>query len=330
VNLPKISVVTPSYNQAQFIEQTIQSVLAQDYPNLEYMVVDGASKDHSVEIIKQYESKLTWWISEPDHGQSEACNKGWRRATGDIIGWLNSDDLFLPGTLYKVAAAFQTHPEMGFIFGDVLSIDAEGNIFNVMRFDDWGLDELMAFNIISQPGVFMRREILEKAGFLEPDMHFLQDHHLWLKMAQLAPIHYVPGELAAARYHSAAKNVGAGARYGKDAYRIVEWMQTQPLLAQRFKTHSRKIWAGAHRINARYLLDGGDAMPAFKAYWKCLVTDPSSAYPELHRMFYALLAAIGLKKLKPIFYDTRLAMRRRDQPDLYRNVADLFKVHEKR
>jgi glycosyltransferase involved in cell wall biosynthesis len=325
MSLPKISIVTPSYHQAQFIEQTIQSVLAQDYPNLEYIIVDGASQDGSVDIIRKYESQLAWWVSEPDHGQSEACNKGWKRATGDIIGWLNSDDLFLPGTLHKIVQAFEQMPEMGLVFGDVLSMDAEGNIFNVMQFGDWGLDDLMAFNIISQPGVFMRREILEKAGYLDADMHFLMDHHLWLKMAQLAPMKYLPGALAAARYHAAAKNVGAGARYGKDAYRIVDWMDGQPMLAEKMKYLSKKVWAGAHRINARYLLDGGEGWPALKAYWACLKTYPPTALPEWHRMLYAGLAAMGLQKLKPLFYDTRLALRKRSRPGTYQNIAEILK-----
>lgn len=324
VNSPRVSIVTPSFNQVQFLEQTIQSVLSQGYPNLEYMVVDGGSKDGSVEIIRKYEAQISWWVSEADHGQSEACNKGWNRATGEIIGWLNSDDVLLPGAIDKMVKTFQQNPEMGLIYGDVLSMDADGNVFNIMRFDDWGLDDLMKFNIISQPGVFMRREILEKAGYLDGEMHFLQDHHLWLKMVQLAPMHYLRETIAAARYHAAAKNVGAGARYGKDAYKIVEWMQTQPELAERMKKIGRQVWAGAHRINARYLLDGGDAKAAIKAYWRCILAYPAIGLAEWHRMLYALLSLVGLKKIKNLFYSTRLNIRKSQAPGLYANVSEYF------
>lgn len=324
-SLPKISMITPSYQQAQFIEQTLQSVIQQGYPNLEYMVVDGGSKDGSVDIIRKYEEHLAWWVSERDSGQSEACNKGWKRATGDIIGWLNSDDLILPGTLDRVAKAFQETPEVGFIFGDVLSIDADGNVFNVMKFAPWGLDELMAFNIICQPGVFMRRDVLEKAGYLDAGMHFLQDHHLWLKLAQLAPMRYIPETMAAARYHAAAKNVGAGERYGKDAYRIVEWMKTQPVLAEKMKKLNRKIMAGAHRISARYLLDGGAPGAALRDYAKSFWAYPPTALAEWHRMVYSVLALLGMEKLKHTFYNRRLNSRRLNEPAIYRNVADLFR-----
>ena len=127
---PKITVVTPSYNQGQFIEATIQSVIGQQYPNLEYIVCDGGSTDETVEILKKYTDKITGWCSEKDQGQSDAINKGMRRATGDIVCWINSDDVLLPGTLHTVAKFYHDHPDTDFANGYTVEIDKEGKIIN--------------------------------------------------------------------------------------------------------------------------------------------------------------------------------------------------------
>ena len=116
-DFPLVSIVTPSFNQARFLEATLRSVLEQDYPNIEYLVVDGASTDGSVEIIRRYADRLTWWVSEKDNGQSEAINKGMRRARGEFIGWLNSDDIYLPGAVSAAVSAFLSHPQAGLIYG---------------------------------------------------------------------------------------------------------------------------------------------------------------------------------------------------------------------
>ena len=124
---PKISIVTPSFNQVQFIEETIRSVILQNYPNLEYIIIDGGSTDGSVEIIKKYEKYLTYWVSEPDSGQSEAINKGWKIATGDIIAWLNSDDMYMPYALSTIASMYAANPDKIIFQGSCNNIDIEGN-----------------------------------------------------------------------------------------------------------------------------------------------------------------------------------------------------------
>src|SRR5258706_15191827 len=126
VALPRITIVTPSYNQAQYVDATIRSVLEQGYPNLEYIVVDGASTDGSAEVIRRHADRLAWWVSEKDGGQSAALAKGFARATGDVLAWLNSDDLYLPGTLATVARVFPPEPDVGFIYGSRVVIDPGG------------------------------------------------------------------------------------------------------------------------------------------------------------------------------------------------------------
>lgn len=303
--LPLVSIITPSYNQAAYLEQTLRSVLDQGYPNLEYLVVDGGSNDGSLEIIQKYAPRLAWWVSEKDHGQAEAINKGFTRAHGEIIAWLNSDDLYLPGAIQSALHAFQQYPQCGLVFSDVHSIDENGHLFNIMRYakgakgpQAWGLEDLMAFQIIGQPGVFMRRAALEQAGYLDLNYHFLLDHHLWLRVAQVAPIQHIQAEWAAARFHAGAKNVAQAARFGEEAYRIVEWMQQQPALAEPFRRNRRRITAAAHRFNARYLLDGEQPASALKYYARSLTIHPPTALQEWKRILYCLAALLGLGKIK--------------------------------
>lgn len=314
-SLPRVTVITPSYNQAAYLEQTICSVLDQNYPNLEYFVIDGASTDSSVDIIRKYEKRLAWWVSEQDCGQAEAINKGFARATGEYIAWINSDDLHMPGIICTMVDAFSHTPDVGLIYGDVVSIDQDGKPFNIMRYDNWTLDDLMAFSIIGQAGTFFRHSVLQKTGYLDTRFHCLLDHHLWLRMAQVAPIRHLPGVVAAARFHPEAKNVARAAEFAHEAYELMDWMRTQPELAQRINRH---VWAGAHRFHARYLLDGDQPFASLKAYMRSLWMHPPTALTEWHRIIYAVLALLGLTRLKPLFYRLRRAFQSQRDPSIYK------------
>jgi glycosyltransferase involved in cell wall biosynthesis len=306
---PKVTIVTPSFNQAGFLEQTMQSVLSQGYPNLEYIVVDGGSTDGSTEIIAKCTDQLAWWVSEKDRGQAEGINKGLARATGEIVAWLNSDDLYQPGAIAGAVAAFEAAPEAGMVFSDVLAIDGAGVPINCMRYGDWGLDELMTFHIIGQPGVFMRRCVLEQAGFLDLEYHYLLDHHLWLRLAQYAPIQHVPAVWAAGRFHAEAKNVAQAPGFGREAIRLAGWMPSQPGLVERYRRLKRQVWAGAHRMNARYLLDGGQPGAAINEYWRSIRSYPPIGLSEAHRMLYAGLTLMGLGALKSLYLRLRRILK---------------------
>lgn len=290
-----VSIITPSYNQAEFLEQTLRSVLEQDHTPIEYIVADGGSTDGSIEIIQRYASRLAWWVSEKDAGQADAINKGLRRAQGEIVAWLNSDDLYLPGAVTQAAAIFADHPEAGMVFGDAVTIDSQGRRLNPLVFGDWGLAELMRFCMICQPAVFMRRSLLVQAGGLDLSYHFLLDHQLWIRMARLAPAVHVPQVWAAARHHPGAKNVAQASGFGEEAFRILGWMRSQPDLAQRVAGDRRRIEAGAYRLNARYLLDGGQPGPALASYRQALRRSPGFTLQHWRRILYALasLAAGG-------------------------------------
>ncbi len=297
-----ISIITPSYNQAAYLEQTIRSVLAQDAPGMEYIIVDGGSTDGSVDIIERYADRLAWWVSEPDAGQADAINKGLRRATGKYVAWLNSDDLYAPGAVAHAVRTLEQNPDLGFVYGDAVSFDHHGHPLNDMAFADWGLDGLVGFNIICQPAVFMRRAVLEQAGYLDPSYHFLLDHELWLRMARLAPIRHVPEVWAFARHHPGAKNVALAAGFGEEAFRILEWMEGQPELANRIARAGSRVRAAAHRFDARYLLDGGLPGAALKAYGRALAAHPPTALKEWHRIIFTLLSLLGLGALGEVYY----------------------------
>ena len=298
----KFSIITPSYNQAEFLEQAICSVLGQGYPDLEYWIMDGGSTDGSVEIIRRYAHQLTGWVSEPDKGQADAINKGFRKVTGDIVAWLNSDDVYAPGVFKDVEIFFQGNPNVGLVYGNAVSFDQDGYPLNDLVFENWGLSGLVAFNIICQPAVFMRRTVLEKAGYLDDKYHMLLDHHLWLRVAQQTQIRHVPKLWAFARHHADAKNVAQAPKFGEEAYKVLSWMMTQPALVEIIQEDSKAVMSMVHRFNGRYMLDGGQGWLAFKSYLRSLWNDPRIALQEWHRILFSVLSILGLGRLGSLYY----------------------------
>lgn len=298
---PLVSVITPSFNQAAFLEETILSVAAQEYPNLEYLVVDGGSTDGSVEIIKKHASSINWWVSESDQGQADAINKGMARATGEIVAWLNSDDVYRPGAIARAVAALRQNPQAGMVYADLESIDRSGSVFNTIHYRQFSLLDLLSFKIIGQPTVFMRRTVLKQAGSLDLSYRYLLDHQLWLRMLQLTPAVYVPQVWAAARHHASAKNVGEAAGFGREAMRILAWAGTQPAMRELIAAHHRQVLAGAHLFDARYLLDGGQAAAALRSYARVAGLQPSRLLRHLPRILFALLSLLGLGGLRRVF-----------------------------
>jgi len=285
-----VSIITPSYNQAAFLECTIQSVLRQDYPDIEYIIVDGGSTDGSVEIIHKYADRLAWWVSERDRGQAEAINKGMQRASGEIVAWLNSDDMYLPGAVAGAMAVFAQNPALGLVFGDALTIDGEGRLLNTLTFGNWGLEDLLRFRILCQPAVFMRRELFMQAGMMNEDYHFMLDHHLWLRIARLAPMQYVRQLWAAARHHAGAKNNAQAVGFAQETARALAWLETDANYAALVQVQRRFVLAGAYRLQARYYLEGGDGKKALQYYLKTFQYRPRYTLQYSHRILYAFLS----------------------------------------
>ena len=210
---PKISIVTPSYNQCRFLQQTLDCVLGQEGGfELEMLVVDGGSTDGSVELLKSILDPRLRWLSEPDRGQTEALRKGLDRATGDIVGWLNSDDLYVPGALATVADAFAEHPDAQWLVGRCQIIDAQGRETArwMTRYKDYSLKRysyrrLLRANFISQMSVFWRRSFGREVGDPDITLHHAMDYDLWLRMAQRSEPLILKEILAQFRWHDASK-----------------------------------------------------------------------------------------------------------------------------
>lgn len=219
---PRITIVTPSYNQAKYLPEAIESILGQDYPNLEYIIVDGGSTDGSVDIIKRYESQLAFWVSEKDSGQSEAINKGLRRATGQLFNWINSDDVLFPGALQRVAEAYAKHPQADMIVGCRARSGADGKIFKVsappsafaMSPERWSM-------FICQQSVFVTLKVMTQLGGVREDLHCIMDAELYYRLLKRNPRYVRIGALLALiREHPDAKGLARSHEWAPETQRI--------------------------------------------------------------------------------------------------------------
>ena len=219
---PLVSIVTPSYNQAKYLEATIQSVISQDYERIEYILVDGASTDGSVDIIQKYADRLAWWVSEPDRGQTDAINKGFARANGTILAWLNSDDVYQPGAIADAVERFQQHPDLGLIYGDVNFIDAHGQVIGKFNAQQTSYQRLRRGGVyIPQQSAFWRADLWKDVGPLDPEMYFAMDYDLWVRLAKISPIRYFPGHTwANFRLHDDAKTIASDERCWPEMLRV--------------------------------------------------------------------------------------------------------------
>ncbi len=207
-DLPLVTIVTPSFNQGNYIEETIQSVITQDYPNIEYIIVDGGSTDNTISIIQNYEAFISKWISEKDNGQSDAINKGWRMANGKIVAWLNSDDLYVPGTIQNVVDALQANPDAGMVYGNAFKIDINSNILGLHHSNhqrNYIKGDPIAHDI-AQPTTFIRKNLLQQSGFLNTDLHYCMDYDLFFRISNKTNIIYVPQVLAKMRLYQGTKS----------------------------------------------------------------------------------------------------------------------------
>ncbi len=266
---PVVSIVTPSLNQAQFIRATIESVLGQGYSPLEYWVVDGGSTDGTLEILQGYGEQLNW-VSEPDEGQASAINKGWQLAQGEIIAYLNADDVYLPGAIDRVAEFFSAHPSVDIVYGDCDYVDDAGRFIQTYPTRVYDYVDLVGSTIdyIPQPAVFLRRRVLESVGYLDERLSLAMDFDYWLRAGLLCAFAYLSARLAALRVHHGAKSVSYLKSFASELVTIyhrlfsrddlpdsVRAIQSQAMSNIYYRAASCAFWSGQDDSGAqRYAL----------------------------------------------------------------------------
>jgi glycosyltransferase involved in cell wall biosynthesis len=217
---PLVSVITPSYNQAGFLEQTVLSVLDQDYPSVEYVVVDGASTDGTLDILRSYGDRLAW-ISEPDSGQADAINKGLRLAKGQVVAYLNSDDVYLPGAIRTAVEYLRAHPEVGLVYGDCRVIGPGGEPLGLISAPEPDVQRwIHRGEFVPQPAAFWRREVIGSVGLFDEGLHYALDYDFFVRVALAFPAAHIPHPLAAFRLHGASKTTSGEERHWQESMQV--------------------------------------------------------------------------------------------------------------
>lgn len=243
MNLAEVSIITPSYNQGEFIKRTILSVRKQGYPNIEHIVIDGGSTDDTLEILKKYDNWLVW-KSEPDRGQSDAINKGFRMSTGKIIGWLNSDDTYKPGAVIAAVTYLSRHPEVDMVYGDINIIDENDNVIGIFEGIPVTFWKMLFTRraCIPQMSAFFRKEILSEVGLLDVNIQYAMDTDFFVRILRKKKVAYIPKLLANHRWHKKCKSMiekskGGETNFTQDRLKIVRKYGIFPFVLYYFRYH---------------------------------------------------------------------------------------------
>jgi glycosyltransferase involved in cell wall biosynthesis len=239
--VPTLSIVTPSFNQARFIERTLRSVLDQpDVPSLEYAVFDGGSTDGTVDVLRRYEGPRMRFVSQRDAGQADAVNRGIAATTGEVIGWLNSDDVYEAGALARVLRFFAEHPDVEVVYGDANHIDEDDRVLEPYYTEDWDYERLKDVCYLCQPAVFFRRRVVERFGALDARLRYCMDYEYWLRVGASVPFVRVPGFLAGSRLYASNKTLGDRVKVHAEINRMLQ--------ARLGQVPERWIWNYAYAV----------------------------------------------------------------------------------
>ena len=291
--LPLVSIVTPTYNQADFLRDTLESVLTQDYPRIEYQVLDDGSTDETPQILAEYSDRIAV-ERHTNRGQTPTINKGWERAQGDILTWLNSDDTLLPGAVTTAVSYLQEHPEVGIVFGDTLFTRADGEATERSK-SRTGFDYrefvLQCENPIAQPSAFIRSAVIKDIGLLDPIYYYFMDWDFWLRAGIRHRIAYFPELLSTYRLHPESKTVSQTARAAPELKYMYDRFFARTDLPADIRALERRAMANMFFTSGGYYLEGGNPSAARRMGFKALQTSPSWIYrPEImHKFLYCLL-----------------------------------------
>lgn len=302
---PLVSIVTPSYNQAEFLEEAIRSVLDQDYEPIEYVVVDGGSTDGSAEIVRRYADRLAWWVSEPDSGQAAALNRGFGHAHGAYLGWLNSDDTLLPGAVSAMVAELERDPALVMVYGDALYTDAGSRQTGRLPSRPWDPERMVrrADNHVVQPSSLWRRSAWEAAGPLDESGYYFFDFEFFLRLSAVGPVKRLERPLSTYREHDASKTMGSGLRKADDLLRFADEFLRSERLPAALRPAVRQGRSSARLLAGDYLYDELQLGRARRCLWGGLASYPGN----LSRRNVSL----ALKSLLPAPVVRRLRARRR-------------------
>jgi glycosyltransferase involved in cell wall biosynthesis len=285
-----VSVVTPSYNQGEFLGDTIDSVLRQDYENIEYLVIDGSSTDGSVDIIEKYAERLAYWESQPDRGQAHAVNKGLALASGEILGWLNSDDILLVDTISRVVKTFEAHPEIDVVYGRLERINSKGDVIPTPELpkdrETFNKSLVVGECIVNQPGCYWRRSIMDEVGLLREDLQYSLDYEYWIRMALAGAVFYrLTAPVARFRLSSGSKTVGQTEKMAEEQLSVLDEILATPNLPGLVGLHPDKVAQQAKRARADIQLHafyGAIKMRQWRAAFewlrRSLKKDPSAIF----------------------------------------------------
>ena len=329
---PLVTVVTPSYNQADYLEQTIRSVLLQGYPNLEYIIMDGGSTDDSLDIIKKYSPWISFWVSEPDNGQSEAINRGFSRAKGDILAWLNSDDLYLPGCIYKMVEVLINQPDTGLVIGQVGVINDVNEHIGFFEPIDFSLKKFLCFQqIFPQQAAFFQRWVYDHSGGVREDLHFAMDHEFFVRIASShIPITFVQDEMALFRVSGKNKGSADRSKWGNEFEMIANSIISKQHQDSMIRKNRGDILAGAYFRGAdAYFKDGSFSL---SREWLLKSAGAKKSYflkpGWWKRWFLSFLGSRGNKlllSLKIFLAEKKIIQNPYD----WDSRSKIFKVHKK-
>jgi glycosyltransferase involved in cell wall biosynthesis len=321
VQLPLVSIVTPTYNQAAFLPETIESVLAQDYPRIEYMVIDDGSTDETPEILSRYTGRLLW-ESHSNRGQTSTINKGWERSQGDIVTWLNSDDTYLPGAVTTAVNYFQQHPDIDIVFGDSLFTSADGSPIEPSKPQvGFNYYEFVAkcHNPIPQPSAFIRRSVIEDIGLLDPAYYYFMDWDFWLRAGIDHSIAYFPELLSTYRLHEASKTVAQAVKAAPELEYMYRKFFALPNLRDEIQRLEKEAMVNMFFTSGGYYLQGGNRKAARRMAIKAVQIYPGAIFrPDVaHKFLYCFLGGRPLYQgSRDTYYRAREILRNLRRTDL--------------
>jgi glycosyltransferase involved in cell wall biosynthesis len=309
IQLPLVSIVTPTFNQAAFLPETIESVLSQDYPNIEYLIFDDGSTDETPEILSAYTGRVEW-ESHPNMGQTATINKGWERSRGEIITWLNSDDTYLPGAVSKAVDYFQKHPEVDIVYGDTLLTKADGSPIERLQAPEFNYDQLVAkcHNPIPQPSAFIRRSVMEDVGLLDPSYYYFMDWDFWLRAGINHSFAYFPELISTYRLHEASKTVAQAVKAAPELEYMYRKFFALPNLRNEIRRLEKEAMVNMFFTTGGYYLQGGSRKAARRMAIKALQARPAGILrPDvLHKFLFCFLGGKPVyERSKSMYYRAR-------------------------